>query len=133
MPLLFLALILIAFPVLEIWLLIKLAHHYGWWLFAYLASVAALGWRLIQDEKLMLLGRVMQNVGQGGTLTRALFGSVKNLVAGVLLIIPGVMTDALAVILLLIPATQDKPGKGPLHGRKAANDDVIEGEFRRED
>jgi len=131
MPFLFLALILLAFPVLEIWLLVELSHLYGWWLFAYLVVVGLLGWRLIQDEKLMVLGKVMQNVSQGGTLSRSLFSSVKNLLAGVLLIIPGLMTDLIAIILLFLPAPQDATRQ--THHRKAANDDVIEGEFRREE
>jgi UPF0716 protein FxsA len=128
-------LILLAFPVLEIWLLVELGHHYGWWLMVYLVLVALLGWRLLQDEKLLVQGRMMQNLMQGGTPARALFGSAKNMIAGVLLIIPGVIGDVLAVILLLIPSPEPMAMGSQAHptGAKAANDDVIEGEFRRED
>lgn len=137
--------ILLAFPVLEIWLLIELGSRYGIWLLAYLLIVAGLGWRLIRDEKLLVFGRMAQNLTQGGTPAKALFGSAKNMIAGVLLIIPGVLSDVLAVILLLIPSakpmfTQPMPGGGTYNNSearssntKAANDDVIEGEFRRED
>ena len=139
---LFLVAILLAFPVMEIWLLIELGDRYGWWLAGYLLLVAILGWRLILDEKLLLLGRMTQTLSQGGTPAAAMFGSAKNLIAGILLIIPGVVSDALAVILLLVPApkpafvsretpTGARPGGGS--GPRAANDDVIEGEFRRED
>jgi len=135
--------ILLAFPILEIWLLVELGNRYGIWLLVYLLTVAILGWRLLLDEKVLMLGRMTQTLAQGGTPAKALFGSAKNLIAGILLIIPGVLTDALAVILLFIPAakpmfTQPMPGD-PTHGAarassaKAANDDVIEGEFRRED
>jgi UPF0716 protein FxsA len=137
--------ILLAFPVLEIWLLIELGSRYGIWLLAYLLIVAILGWRLLLDEKLLMFGRMAQTLTQGGTPAKALFGSAKNLIAGVLLIIPGILSDVLAVILLLIPsakpmftqpmpggATYDNHGAGST-GTKAANDDVIEGEFRRED
>lgn len=135
--------ILLAFPVLEIWLLIELGSRYGIWLLAYLLIVAILGWRLLLDEKLLVFGRMAQTLTQGGTPAKALFGSAKNLIAGVLLIIPGVVSDVLAVILLLIPSakpmfTQPMPGGADnpgarSTGTKAANDDVIEGEFRRED
>jgi UPF0716 protein FxsA len=127
--------ILLAFPVLEIWLLIELGNRYGWWLLAYLVIVAMLGWRLIQDEKLLMLGRMAQTLSQGGTPAKALFGSAKNLIAGILLILPGVLSDVLAVILLLLPSPKSQTS-GPRAGstkNKAANDDVIEGEFRRED
>ena len=130
--------ILLAFPVMEIWLLVELGSRYGWWLGAYLLLVAILGWRLILDEKLLMLGRMAQTLSQGGTPAKAIFGSAKNLVAGVLLILPGIISDAIAVLLLLVPApkpvfvSRETPGNGSTGGR-AANDDVIEGEFRRED
>lgn len=124
--------ILLAFPVLEIWLLVELGDRYGWWLLAYLLVIAVLGWRLILDEKFMLAGRMMQTLGKGGTPAKALFMSAKNLLAGVLLIIPGVITDGMAAILLLIPAQHGEKPYASRHSR-AANDDVIEGEFRREE
>jgi len=133
MPVFFVLLILLAFPVLEIWLLIALAAQYGWWLLLYLAVVAILGYRLIKDEQLLMFGRMAQTLTQGGTPAKALFGSAKNLIAGILLIIPGVITDAIAVILLLLPSAKVAPDAKQARARKAANDDVIEGEFRRED
>lgn len=128
-------LILLAFPVLEIWLLVELGDRYGWWVLAYLLIVAVLGWRLILDERQLLAGRMMQTLSMGGTPARAMFMSIKNLVAGILLIIPGVVTDALAAILLLLPAAEPAAGgASPRYSRTAAaNDDIIEGEFRRED
>ena len=129
MRLLFLLAILLAFPVMELLLLIELAGRYGWWLLLYLVVVAVLGWRLIMDEKLLVLGRMTDTLRQGKRPTQALFGSAKNMIAGVLLIIPGVLSDVLAVILLLIPTPHPASTSQP----KAANDEVIEGEFRRED
>lgn len=129
-------LILLAFPVLELWLLVELADLYGWWVLAYVVIVAVLGWRLIMDERQLLAGRMMQTLSLGGTPAKAMFMSIKNLIAGVLLIIPGVITDALAAVLLLLPAAEPatRGGANRTYQRSgAANDDVIEGEFRRED
>ncbi|WP_048811457.1 FxsA family protein [Methylobacillus flagellatus] len=148
MRFLFLLLILLAFPIAEVWVLVELAARYGWLVLAYLILVGMLGWRLIQDEKLMMMGRMVQTLQAGGTPLRAIFGSAKNMLAGMLLIMPGVISDAIAVVLLLLP------GGSKLH--EAANDDivsretssqsqrqethrppgrgdVIEGEYRRED
>jgi UPF0716 protein FxsA len=124
-------LILLAFPALEIWLLIDLAAKYGWWLFTYLILVTFLGLRLIREEKQLFAGRLMQTLAQSATPGSALFGSVKNLFAGVLLVIPGVITDAIAVMLLLIPSPKSPSAAAFKQG--AANDDVIEGEFTRDD
>jgi UPF0716 protein FxsA len=128
---LFMMLILLAFPVLEIWLIIDLTAQYGWWFIAYLVIVTFLGWRLIQEEKQLFAGRMMQTLAQSASPGSALFGSVKNLIAGILLLIPGLMTDGIAVILLLIPSTSS-PSKAAFK-QGAANDDVIEGEYTRED
>lgn len=118
MRLLLLLVILLAFPVLEIWLLIELGNRYGWWLLAYLVIVAMLGWRLIQDEKLLMVGRMAQTLSQGGTPAKALFGSAKNLIAGILLILPGVLGDVLAVILLLLPSAKSQTSGPPCRFNK---------------
>lgn len=126
-------LILLAFPIAEIWILVSLMHLYGWWVVFYLVAVAWLGLQLIRDEKLLFSGRMMQNLMQDGNPLKAILGSARNIFAGILLIIPGVMTDVIAAALLLMP--MDKKTQNPPNYRseKAANDDVIEGEFRRED
>jgi UPF0716 protein FxsA len=141
MPLL-LAVILLAFPIAEIWLLFQLADRYGWWLGLYLLLMVILGWRLIKDEQLLMLGRITQTMMQGSTPVRAILSTVKNMLAGVLLIIPGVMTDVIAVILLLIPSTPvatTRPSGSANDGQYASpqasteGTHTIEGEFKRED
>ncbi|MEY3883773.1 MAG: hypothetical protein RIS87_822 [Pseudomonadota bacterium] len=136
MRLLFL-LILLAFPIAEIWILVSLMHLYGWWVVLYLIAIAFLGLQLIRDEKILFSGRMMQSLMQGGNPMKAMFGSARNIFAGILLIIPGVMTDLIAAGLLLIPINNAEP-KGSQNqphyqSEKAANDDAIEGEFHRED
>ncbi len=136
MRLLFL-LILLSFPIAEIWILVSSMHLYGWWVVLYLIAIAFLGLQLIRDEKILFSGRMMQNLMQGGNPMKAMFGSARNIFAGILFIIPGVMTDLIAAGLLLIPINNAEPkgSKNQPHYQsgKAANDDAIEGEFHRED
>ena len=130
-------LILLAFPFVEIFLLVNLAHKYGWWVLFYLVVIGFLGLQLIRGEKLLLSAKMMQSLSAGGNPIKTLLGSARNMVAGVLLIIPGVITDILAVILLLIPmskpslagATNSQHQDSYPPNSKAANDDVIEGEY----
>lgn len=141
-------LILLAFPFAEIYLLVDLAHRYGWWLLVYLVTITVLGLQLIKGEKLLLSAKMMQSLSAGGNPIKTMLGSARNMLAGVLLVIPGVISDVIAVILLLIPIQNSKPnlaGAGnhqqaeetvfnqPDFKRrpntKAANDDIIEGEF----
>lgn len=130
---LILSLALLAFPIAEIWLLIILTEQYGWWVLLYLVVITLLGLRLIRDEKLLFSGRMMQSLMHGGNPVKAIFGSARNIIAGILLIIPGVITDVAAVILLLLPVNKEGHSASKHRTQKAANDDVIEGEFRRED
>jgi UPF0716 protein FxsA len=129
---LIITLALLAFPIAEIWILINLFHQYGWWVLLYLVAMVLLGLQLIRDEKLLFSGRMMKSLNQGGNPMKAMFGSARNIIAGILLIIPGVLTDLIAVVLLLIPVNKSEI-KSSTFKQQAANDDVIEGEFHREE
>ncbi|MFA6041216.1 MAG: FxsA family protein [Methylophilus sp.] len=131
-------LILLAFPFLEIFLLVKLAYLYGWWLLLYLVVIGYLGLQLIRGEKMLAPAKMMQSMASGGNPVKAMLGSARNMFAGVLLLIPGVISDVIAVILLLIPIQSQTAADGTATGQtakdnnpyqKASNDDVIEGEF----
>ncbi len=132
-------LILLAFPLVELFLLIQLGDEYGWWLLLYLVVIGYLGLQLIRGEKLLISAKMMQSLSSGGNPIKTILGSARNMVAGVLLIIPGIITDIIAVILLLIPIS--KPGLNSSTSnqyqqstnRNAANDDVIEGEYTKID
>jgi UPF0716 protein FxsA len=129
---LIITLALLALPIAEIWILINLFHQYGWWVLLYLVAMILLGLQLIRDEKLLFSGRMMQSLNQGGNPMKAMFGSARNIIAGILLIIPGVLTDLIAVVILLIPVNKSEI-KSSTFKQQAANDDVIEGEFHREE
>ena len=128
--------ILLAFPFAEIFLLVNLAQNYGWWVLFYLVVIGFLGLQLIRGEKLLLSAKMMHSVTSGGNPIKTLLGSARNMVAGVLLIIPGVMTDIIAVVLLLMPISKASPSGATNQQQQqqpryesAANDDVIEGEY----
>lgn len=125
MRLLIILAILLAFPLLEIYVLVQLAGIYGWWLALYLLFTVTAGWLMIMEERLAVFGRLFHIAQSGHHPIFALLTSARKLVAGLLLIFPGVISDIIAVILLLIPMPS-----GP---RRRKDDGVIEGEWRRED
>lgn len=63
----------------------------------------------------------------GGNVLWRLLGSARAFIAGALLLFPGVLTDVLALVVLLLPAKL--VGGYAASAPRAANDDVIEGEF----
>lgn len=127
----FMLAILLAFPFLEIAILIELAQRYGWWLLVYLLVIGMLGLKLIRAEKELMAARMFQQLGAGGNPLAALFSTARTMFAGVLLLIPGVLSDAVAVVLLLIPSKPVSPLGDSRFRRQpeSANDDIIEGEF----
>lgn len=148
--------LLIAFPLAELFLLAKLVSHYGFlWVLFYVVVVAMLGLQLIKEEKQLFSGRFKQQMLQGGSPFKAMFGSARNIFAGILLLVPGVITDVFAVILLLIPVKSSPAsktnyqethyesyerttfGQSQSEGKSTSKTDkeydIIEGEYRREE
>ena len=122
-PWLFLA-ILLGFPLLEFWVAVLVAQKIGWWLLVWLIGSVILGATLIREQQFALLGHVMRAAQQGGDPFQAIFASGRILLAGLLFIFPGVVSDGLALLLLIWPRPRVPA---------APESDVIEGEFRRED
>jgi UPF0716 protein FxsA len=129
MQLLIIFFILLGFPALEIIVLFRVADSIGWWLLPWLILSAAAGWTLIQEERLAMFGRLFSSLQSGQPLGFAMLDSLRTLFAGILLIFPGVISDGLAVILLLLPrARTPRPP-----ARDSGEDVIIEGEWQRED
>ena len=138
---------LILLPFAEIWGYFKFGSLYGWWFLLYLIVMIVLGWRLIQEEKTLVLPRLMSIMEHGGNPMALILGTAKNLMAGGLFLFPGIFSDIIAIILLLFPI---KPKEIPIKPKEKRQDefeantfnkkkdstnkgDVIEGEYRRED
>ena len=123
-PWLFFA-ILLGFPLLELWVAVLVAQKIGWWLLAWLVGAVFIGVTLIREEQFAIFGRLMGAMQQGQNPFRAIITSGRVMFAGLLFIFPGVITDFLALVLLLWPCRRQL--------QPVQQTDVIEGEFRRED
>lgn len=129
MQLLIVFFILLGFPALEMVVLFRVADLIGWWLLPWLILSAVAGWTLIQEERLAMFGRLFSALQSGQPLGFAMLDSLRTLFAGVLLIFPGVISDGLAVILLLLPRARMPPPRS----RDTGEDVIIEGEWQREE
>ena len=118
-------LVVLGFPALEIYTMIQVAGVIGWWLLVWLIVSALIGWTLIREESLAVFGRLALAVQNGQSPIAAVWDSGRTMLAGLLLIIPGVLSDVLALILLLLP---NKFGR--INPRGSPDDGVIEGEVR---
>lgn len=119
--------IALAFPALELAGIVWIWQSLGWWTLAWLLGAMFLGATILRVEQAEMVPRLMFSAFEGQTPLAVLWESGRRMIAGVLLILPGAISDVIAVILLLWPSPP-RP-RGP----RAANDDFIEGEFRRVD
>lgn len=141
-------LLLLSFPVMEAIGIFWVADAIGGWVLLWLLLAAIAGIMLIRVERVAWGARLLFSVQAGAHPFAALFASGRMLLAGGLLVFPGFISDALALVLLLIPGTWARRKVDPL---RPANDDApfarptpsrgeganvtpttIDGEFKRE-
>lgn len=101
-----LALLFIGLPLLELYILIKIGSHLGAFLTVALVIFSALlGLLLARFEGLRTLHQIRQSLSQGIVPAEEMVDSVLIFAGGVLFVIPGVITD-FAALVLLIPFTR---------------------------
>jgi UPF0716 protein FxsA len=136
--------ILLSFPVLEAIGIFWMADAIGGWVLLWLLLDVVAGIALIRVERIAWGARLMFSLQSGTHPLASLLASGRILLAGGLLVFPGFISDAAALLLLLAPGTWSRRKADPL---RPANDDVpspswgegasatpktIDGEFRRE-
>lgn len=120
-----LAQIVLIFAVVEIVLAIVAIQAFGfgpcflWWL---ISCVLALS---LMRSQAMSMPELMLSLAQGGSLWQVV-RACRRLIAALLFLLPGFLSDALALLLLLVPLPQPRPMASP-----ADEPGVFEGEFRR--
>jgi UPF0716 protein FxsA len=106
MPLLILA-AFIGVPLLEIAVFIQVGGFLGLWpTLAVVILTAVIGTALLRVQGLATLARAQAQMQEGALPTRELFDGACLLIAGVLLLTPGFVTDGLG-FLLFLPAARD--------------------------
>jgi UPF0716 protein FxsA len=120
--------ILLGFPLLEAVVLVRLGETMGWWVLGWVVLAACAGVALIKEARFALVARMAAGFAQGRFAVAALTDSARTVLAALFLIFPGVVSDLIALTLLLLPgprAATESAVRRPMHGR------LIEGEFRR--
>ncbi len=93
-------------PLLELYILIKIGGYLGvFQTVALVVFTALLGIVLVRLEGLRTLQKIRQSLSQGIVPAEEMVDGVLIFVGGILLIIPGVLTDLFALV-LLIPYTR---------------------------
>lgn len=148
---LFILILFIAVPIIEIGLFVQVGGAIGLWpTLAIVILTAVLGTALLRHQGLDTLRRVQDSLAQDRLPVAEMFDGLCLLMAGALLLTPGFMTDALGFLLFMPPfraaAAQaigryvlshgrvhvqtSGMGPGPDHGnRSPGGGPVIDGDF----
>lgn len=129
--------ILIGFPLAEAALLVAVGEGHAMWVIAWLLMAAVIGIVLIKEARFALVARLASSLAQGRFSLSALIDSGRTVLAGLLLIFPGLMSDVMALLLLLLPvrARDIDLQAATVYGNQegfGGRPGVIEGEYRRE-
>lgn len=126
MPLLFLLLIL-AYPVAEIAAIFWLTDAMGGMLaLLWLGSAFLIGSLMMRNHSLAVMATLVRDMRTGTIQKGSLFALARYYIAAVLFIIPGPISDVIALVLLLPWSVTSSPVK-------PVDDGVIEGDYRRVD
>ncbi len=99
-----LLLVFIAFPLLELALLIRAGQVLGFWpTLAIVVGTAVLGATLLRRQGLQVLTRLSAELAAGRPPIQPLADGAMLLLAGAFLIAPGLLTDVIGLLLLLPP------------------------------
>ena len=119
---------LLGFPLAEAIVLVRLGEVLGWWILAWVILAACAGVALIKEARFAMVARLAAGLAHGRFSIAALTDSARTVLAGLLLIFPGVLSDLLALAVLLLPSP--RVALEPA-ARRATQGTLIEGEFRR--
>jgi UPF0716 protein FxsA len=101
---LLLMLVFLGLPLLEIAVLIQVGQAIGFWpTLGLLVLSAAAGMIVIRQQGLSMVGRMFDSMSRGRFAVTSIVDSYAVIVAGCLLIVPGFITDALGLALLVPP------------------------------
>lgn len=133
MRLLLLGIVLI-FPLLDLYLTARFAQWTGVPLWFWLVSSSVAGLWLLRNERLEFRTRTVAAMHGEYSLLRGLVDSGRKVLAGILFILPGVLSDVLGLVLLLLPINQHGTfGPQPATaGRTYRPSETLEGDWRRE-
>ncbi len=130
MRLMFLMIVL-AFPVMDLYVTARVARWTGVPMWFWLLSSAVAGLWVIRNERLEFRARTVAAMHGEYPLLRGLVDSGRKVLAAMLLILPGVLSDVLGILLLMLPINlRAQPAAAGRTGARPGK--TLEGMYRRD-
>lgn len=127
-------LIVLSFPVLDMLATIRFARWTGIPIVVYLAVSAIAGLALLRHERVAFRAKTLAALRGDRPLLRGQLDSARKILAALLLILPGLISDLIALVLLLLPFNLGSPlTPQPAGVSRTFSRDTLDGEYRRID
>ncbi|MET0205254.1 MAG: FxsA family protein, partial [Casimicrobiaceae bacterium] len=126
--------IVLGFPLIDLYATVRIARLTGVPVYAWLGLAALAGLYLLRNERTAFRANTVAAMHGEQPLLRGLFDSGRKVLAGMLLLLPGILSDVMALALLALRFNLGREyaprtaAAGDFHGGKA-----LDGEFRRLD
>lgn len=124
-----LLLILLGFPALDIYVTIQFAAWTGVPVWFWLGAGIVGGWVLLRNERVAFRAKTHAALSGHAPLLISLLDSGRKVLAGILFILPGVVTDIAALALLALPINLTSR----LQTQAGGGGKILDGEYRRLD
>jgi UPF0716 protein FxsA len=122
--------IVLSLPVIDLYVTARVARFTGVPMWFWLVSSATAGLWLMRNERLEFRARTVAAMHGEHPLLRGLVDSGRKILAAFLLILPGVLSDVLGLLLLLLPINQ-RGGFGPQPATASRMREIVDPEYRR--
>ncbi|MGQ5524271.1 FxsA family protein [Chitinimonas sp. PSY-7] len=121
---------LLALPLMELMASIWLAGEIGWWLAFWLFASALIGLGILKSWRFTTAWALVDTVRAGELPLGRLFWVARTLIAALLFIFPGPISDVIG-LLLILPWPGGKTVRFGPDSASTAADGIYEGEFSR--
>ena len=127
--------IVLGFPVVDLYMTVRFARWTGVPVWAWLAMSVVAGLYLLRNERMAFRAKTVAAMHGEQPLLRGLLDSGRKVLAGALFLLPGILSDLLALVLLALPLNlgRDFAPRTAAAGQFGSRGKAIDGEFRRVD
>ena len=125
--------IVLAFPLLDLYATVRFAAWTGVPVWVWLGVSMIGGLLLLRNERMAFRTRTFASMRGDQAILRGLLDSGRKVLAGVLLLLPGVVSDMMALALLALPLNLGRRFGPQTVGTGAVRNGAIDGEYRRLD
>ncbi|MET0683576.1 MAG: FxsA family protein [Casimicrobiaceae bacterium] len=128
-------LIVLGFPLIDLYATVRIARWTGVPVYAWLGLAALAGLYLLRNERTAFRANTLAAMHGEQPLLRGLFDSGRKVLAGMLFLLPGILSDvmALALLALRLNLGRDFAPSAAAGGDFHRGPKSIDGEFRRLD